>query len=102
MDYILTHDWLFYPLIAYLSLCLLKWQYVARGMPYMISVIREERPEWPRALFWVLRVWVPIFLLLLSPLATPLSLLRERSDFFRLYPESDLYALAKEIIADNS
>ena len=102
MDYILSHYWLLFPLIGYLSLCLLKWQYVVRRIPYLVNCLREMDTGWPRWLFPFLHVWIPIFLIPCALVVTPFSLFRERREFWRPYDRDHMYALAAEIASDNT
>jgi len=97
MDYILSNDWLLYPIVAYLSLVILKWQYVIRGIPHLVKYIQIAKPDWPRPYFWFLNIWMPVSILAGSVFVVPFALYDERRSFFRPYPQSVMYECAMEI-----
>ena len=97
MDHILLNDWLLYPIVAYLSLVILKWQYVVRGLPRIVKYIQIFKPEIPQSYCWFLNVWLPLFLLPCSVVVVPFALYDERQSFFRPYPDSELREIAADI-----
>jgi hypothetical protein len=97
MDNILLNNWLLYPIVAYLSLAILKWQYVVQGIPRMVKYIQIFKPEMPRHYFWFLNIWLPLILLPGSVFVVPFDLYYERRSFFRPYPDSELREIAAKI-----
>ncbi len=102
MDYILSNDWLLFPMIGYVALCVLKWQYVVRKIPLMLRHLRTLNPNWPRPLFWLLHVWIPVFLLPCSAIFVPVVIFREGAGFWRVYPDSEMIGLAEDITGDHA
>lgn len=97
MDYILTHDWLLFPVIGYLSLVIMKWLYVVRGMPHLFKSLREMRPEWPKPLHWFLTIWLPALMLPISVVVFPFAWSMEKKNFFKPYPKEEMWEWAKDM-----
>lgn len=97
MDYILSHDWLFYPVIAYSALVLLKVYYVVRGIPRLVNYMREMKPRWNPALFFFMRIWLPLVVLVGGFIVVPFALWTEKRAFFKPYPDEEMYEIALAI-----
>lgn len=97
MDYILSHDWLFYLVIAYSALVLLKVYYVCQRIPRMVEYMREMKPKWNPALFVFMNIWLPIVVLVGGFIIVPFVLLTEKRAFFRPYPDEEMYEIALAI-----
>ena len=98
MDYVLSHDWLLYPLVAYLALCVVKWQYVIRGMPHLLRCIHERNADiCLGALCWLVYVWIPFSLAVGSLIVVPFSLFSEGRAFWRAYDDEEMAEIARDI-----
>lgn len=97
MDYLFSHTWLFYPVIAYLAFVLLKVYYVCLGLPHMIRCMREMKPKWHPFLFFFLHIWLPIVLCVGGLIVVPFALWTEKRAFFKPYPDSEMYEIALSI-----
>ncbi len=102
MDYILSNDWLLFPMIAYIALVLLKWQYVIRKIPMMNRHLHKLHPKWPSALIWFLHIWIPLFLIPCAFIVVPFAIFREGAAFWKPYSDQHMIELAQEIAGEHA
>lgn len=97
MDYILSHNWLLFPIVGYISLVILKWLYVVRRYPYMIRCMREMRPNWHPSVFTFMQVWLPLSVFFGAFIVVPVALFTEGKAFFASYSDEEMQDIAREI-----
>ena len=98
MDYILSHNWLLYPITGYSALVILKWFYVVRRYPYMIRCMREMRPEWHHSLFTFMQVWLPVSVFFGAFFVVPVAIFTEGKAFFASYSDEEMRGIARDIV----
>lgn len=98
MDYILSHNWLVYPITGYSALVILKWFYVVRRYPYMIRCMREMRPEWHPSIFTFMNIWLPLSVFFGAFFVVPVALFSEGKSFFSSYPDEEMRGMARDIV----